>query len=79
MRELSEHLLDLVYNSVEAGARRVEMEVVEDTRADRLTLRVADDGRGMTAEEQRRALDPFYTTRATRRVGLGLPLLREKA
>lgn len=79
MRELSEHILDIVYNAVEAGAHRVRVSICEDTQADRLTITVSDDGRGMSPEEARRALDPFYTTRTTRRVGLGIPLLAQAA
>lgn len=79
MRELSLHILDLVENSLEAGARRIEIEIVEDSVIDRLTISVSDDGRGMDAEMLRRATDPFFTTRQTRHVGLGLPLLKAAA
>lgn len=75
MRELALHVLDLVQNSLEAGADSVTVWINEDNRRDLLTIRVADNGRGMDAETCRRAADPFYTTRSTRRVGLGLPLL----
>ena len=79
MRELSLHVLDVVENALEAGATRVEIEIVEDSRSDRLTIRLKDNGRGMDAETLARATDPFYTTRTTRAVGLGLPLLRAAA
>jgi len=79
MRELSEHVLDILYNSLEAGARAVRVEVTEDSRADRITLCMSDDGRGMDPEEVRRVSDPFFTTRTTRRVGLGIPLLAQAA
>lgn len=69
------HILDLVQNSIEAGATSVKLEIIEDNVADTLTIRVSDNGRGMDAETQRRVLDPFVTTRTTRRVGLGLPLI----
>lgn len=75
MRELALHILDLVQNSLEAGASRVLLEIIEDSSADTLTIRVADNGRGMDAATKRRVLDPFVTTRKTRRVGLGLPLI----
>lgn len=77
MTELSLHILDLVQNAVEAGAHRVEIVISEDSKKDFLCLEVKDDGRGMTEEEISRVLDPFYTTRRTRHVGLGLPLLQE--
>jgi anti-sigma regulatory factor (Ser/Thr protein kinase) len=74
MRELSHHILDIVRNSVEAGAHRVDLVVTEEAAADRLTIVVRDDGRGMGAETLEHVTDPFYTTRTTRRVGLGLSL-----
>lgn len=79
LRELALHILDLVENSLSAGATRVTIELSEDTRADWLTVRVADNGRGMDAELARRVVDPFFTTRTTRRVGLGLPFLKQAA
>ena len=75
MKELSLHLLDIAQNSVSAGARHIDLSLEEDgTRDCRMT--VADDGRGMTAEFLAQVTDPFTTTRTTRKVGLGLPLLR---
>jgi len=79
MQELSLHVLDLMQNAVEAGASRVEVEVREDPAGDRLTIRVADNGRGMAPEQAARVTDAFYTTRRERRVGLGVPLLEEAA
>lgn len=79
MRELAQHVTDLVENSVRAGARHVDVEIEEDLDSDSLVLRVADDGSGMPAEEAARATDPFFTSRTCRRVGLGLPLLRATA
>ncbi|MDQ7794351.1 MAG: ATP-binding protein [bacterium] len=79
MRELSLHVLDLIQNSVEAGASRVDIYVAEDSGVNRLTLRVTDDGKGMDPELLRQVLDPFVTTRQTRRMGLGLPLLEGAA
>jgi len=79
MRELSLHILDVLENALEAGATEVELEIDEDLRADRLAIAVRDNGRGMDAHTARRALDPFFTTRTTRHVGLGLPLLAAAA
>jgi hypothetical protein len=79
VRELSLHILDVVQNSLEAGATHIQLLVDEDVRADRLTIEVRDNGRGMDQELLRRVLDPFVTTRTTRRVGLGLPLLAAAA
>ena len=74
MKELSLHLLDIAQNSISAGARHVDLRVEES--GERLVLTVADDGRGMAPEFLAAVTDPFTTTRTTRKVGLGLPLLR---
>ena len=55
----------------------MEIRVVEDIEADRMFIEIVDDGFGMDEERARRALDPFFTTKTVRRVGLGLPLLSE--
>jgi anti-sigma regulatory factor (Ser/Thr protein kinase) len=79
VQELALHILDLFRNAVEAGARKVYIAVREDTASDRVEIEVRDDGRGMTSEQVRRACDPFFTTRTTRRVGMGLALLEAAA
>jgi len=76
MREVSLHILDLARNSIEAGASSVRVTVVESAAEDRLTVQIEDDGRGMDAEMLERASDPFFTTRTTRRQGMGLSLFR---
>jgi len=79
MRELSLHLLDIAENSVAAGATHIIISVEEKTKADSIRLIVKDDGKGMNAETVKQVLDPFFTSRTTRKVGLGLPLLKEAA
>lgn len=79
MEDLSLHILDIVENSLKASADRVAIHIVEDTAADLLSLEIADNGAGMDEEARKRALDPFYTTRTTRTIGLGLPLLAQAA
>ncbi len=69
------HILDLVQNSMEAGASKVTLFIHEDLETDRLIIRVTDNGRGMDENACRQVVDPFFTTRRTRRVGLGLPLI----
>jgi anti-sigma regulatory factor (Ser/Thr protein kinase) len=76
MRELALHILDLARNSLEAGASVVFVGIREDPHADALEIVVRDDGAGMAPEDAQRALDAAYTTRSTRRWGLGLPLFR---
>ena len=79
MRELSLHILDLLENALEAGATRVELAILENLEEDGLSIVVRDNGRGMDEQMMEQAVDPFFTTRTTRRVGLGLPLLAAAA
>ena len=79
MREISLHLLDIAENSVAADSKNISVHVHEDLFNDRLSASVIDDGRGMDAETAQQVQDPFYTTRTTRNVGLGIPLLKEAA
>ena len=79
MKELSLNLLDIVENSTRAGASLVTIQVIEEPDADRLTLSVEDDGCGMSPELLAAVQDPFTTTRTTRKVGLGIPFLKEGA
>jgi hypothetical protein len=79
MQDLSLHILDVVENSLAASASRIKILIAEDTPGDLLSLEITDNGKGMEAEARERALDPFYTSRSTRRVGLGLPLLAQAA
>ena len=74
MDELSLYVLDITMNSVRAGATRIEVELVED--GEWLTFRVRDNGCGMTEEQLKKLSDPFFTTRTTRKVGLGIPFLK---
>jgi hypothetical protein len=76
MLELSMHILDIVQNALAAQASLVEIRVREDREKDLLTLEVEDNGRGMSPELIQKVTDPFYTSRTTREVGLGLPLLK---
>lgn len=78
MKELSLHLLDIAQNSVTAGAGHIDLALEEDEGRD-CRLVIADDGKGMTPELLASVTDPFTTTRTTRKVGLGLPLLRMMA
>ena len=77
MEDLSLHILDIVENSINAGAKNVELAVREDFAQDLLRIEIIDDGKGMSAEVVQKVTDPFYTTRRTRKIGLGLSLLSE--
>ena len=79
MQELSLNVLDVAENSVRADATLVEITVEEDTAADRLTIVIRDNGKGMTQQQIDSVIDPFYTTRTTRKVGLGVPFFRMAA
>ena len=79
MEELALHILDLVQNCIEAEATLVEIIVVEDLSANVLTVEIGDNGRGMSPEVLATVEDPFFTTRTTRHVGLGIPLLKAAA
>jgi anti-sigma regulatory factor (Ser/Thr protein kinase) len=79
MLELAQNILDIAENSIRAGAKLVSISVIEDAVRNLLTIEISDDGCGMKGEEINRALDPFYTTKDVRRVGLGLPLLTDAA
>ena len=74
MKELSLNILDITENSVKAGATLTEISVIESS--DILTLVIKDDGHGMSDEVLKTVENPFYTTRTTRKVGLGIPLLK---
>lgn len=79
MRELSLHILDVLQNAREADATLVRLTIDEDHATDRLTISVEDNGRGMGEETMKKVLDPFFTTRKTRHVGLGVPLFAAAA
>lgn len=79
MTELSLNVLDVAENSTRAGASLVEITVDADTAADKLTIVIKDDGCGMTAEQVARVTDPFFTSRTTRKVGLGVPFFKYAA
>ena len=77
MKELSLNILDITENSVKAKATLTE--ILIDETDDKLVLTIKDDGTGMTDEVLKGVVDPFYTTRTTRKVGMGLPLLKMAA
>ncbi len=79
MRELSLHILDIVQNSIAAGASRIEVTARADTKNNELVISVKDNGRGMPPEMVEMVRSPFCTTRTTRKVGLGIPMLSAAA
>lgn len=79
MQDLSLHILDIAENAWSAEADLIEISLEEDTERDNLRLEIRDDGQGMDPKTLARVRDPFFTTRTTRKVGLGLPLLEAAA
>ena len=79
MEDLSLHILDIAENAIRAGAKKIMIELLEDQSNDRFTLSIEDDGKGMDRETVSRVLDPFFTTKDNKTVGLGLALLSQSA
>ena len=79
MPEISLNILDVTENSMKAGADQIEIIVAVHTLEDTLSIQIIDNGKGMSKEQLELVQDPFYTTRTTRRVGLGVPFLKQAA
>ena len=79
MKEIALHILDLAENGIAAGADTICISLVKEGEPAVLKIAVDDNGKGMAEGELRQVSDPFYTSRTTRRVGLGIPLLRQHA
>jgi hypothetical protein len=77
MKEISMHILDIVMNSVKAKATLIEINIEDSIKYNRLKIAIKDNGIGMSSEMTKHATDPFFTTRTTRKVGLGIPMLKE--
>ena len=75
LEDLSHHILDIAENSANAASTAVEIEF--DERGEFIEVSIRDNGKGMDEETARAVLNPFVTSRTTRRVGLGLPLLKQ--
>ena len=79
MKDLSLHILDVAENSLNAGATRIGIKIIEDIKKNLFIIEISDNGKGMDDEMLKNVQDPFFTTRTTRRVGLGIPLLAQAA
>lgn len=79
MRELSLNVLDIAQNSIAAGASLITVEVSENTAEHTLLIGIYDNGKGMSDEQVKSVIDPFFTTRTTRKVGMGIPLFKMAA
>ena len=79
MRELSLNILDIAQNSISAGAPLITIQVSENTIDHTLLIGIYDNGKGMSEEQVKSVIDPFFTTRTTRKVGMGIPLFKMAA
>ncbi len=79
MKDLSLHILDIAQNSISAEATLIEIEINEQPTDDELTITITDNGKGMTVEQVQKVTDPYFTSRTTRKVGLGIPLFKQSA
>lgn len=79
MRELSLNVLDIAQNSIYAGATLIEIDINENFNSGITTIKIIDNGKGMTDKQVNSVKDPFYTTRKTRKVGLGIPFFKMAA
>ena len=79
MEDLSLHILDIVENAIAAKAKKIDVLIREELNEDRLVIEITDDGIGMDEKVRGKAIDPFFTTRTSRRVGLGLSLMAQAA
>lgn len=79
MNELSLHILDICQNSIKADAKLIQIIVEEDVKNDFYKIIIGDDGKGMSEKTLSEASDPFFTTRSTRKVGLGVPMFKMAA
>lgn len=76
MRDISLHIMDIVQNSITAGASLIQIIIKEDSITDAINIDIIDNGRGIQEKDLAKVCDPFYTTRNTRSVGLGLSLFK---
>ena len=79
MREIALHILDLAENGVAAGASTIQITVYENLKDNWLDISIEDNGKGMDEETVAKIIDPFVTSRITRKVGLGIPLFKAAA
>jgi signal transduction histidine kinase len=79
MKDLSLHMLDIAQNSIRANATHIQIYIQESKKNDLYQFKILDNGDGMSPEMVKKVCDPFFTTRTTRKVGLGLPLLKQNA
>ncbi len=77
MKEISMHILDIAMNSIKTDASLLEIKIEDSKKYNRLTISITDNGKGMSSDVIKKVTNPFYTSRTTRKVGLGIPMLKE--
>lgn len=78
LEDIASHLLDIAQNGVAAGASCIEVLLQRDQHSKLIIIQVQDNGKGMSEEFLVSVLDPFFTERTVRRVGMGLPFLKQQ-
>lgn len=77
MKDIAMHILDIAYNSVRALSSLITINIVDSMIDNKIEITIQDNGKGMSEETLKQVVNPFYTTRTTRRIGLGIPLFKE--
>lgn len=77
MQEIAMNILDIAYNSIRAKATLIQILILDSIKQNIIEIKIIDDGCGMDQRNIARVCDPFYTTRTTRKVGLGIPIFKE--
>ncbi|MBS5114293.1 MAG: sensor histidine kinase [Erysipelotrichaceae bacterium] len=77
MKDIAMHILDIAYNSIRALSSLITINIVDSMIQNKIEITIQDNGKGMSEETLKQVINPFYTTRTTRRIGLGIPLFKE--
>ena len=77
MHEIAMNILDIAYNSIRANASLIKILIHDSSNLNIINIQIIDNGKGMEPTTIKKVIDPFYTTRTTRKVGLGIPMFKE--
>lgn len=76
MEDLAMHMLEIIMNSVSAGSKHIDIEIIDSVSQNIVSMKITDDGKGMNKALLSRVADPFTTTRDTRKVGMGVSFMK---
>ncbi|HOS60576.1 MAG TPA: ATP-binding protein, partial [Syntrophorhabdaceae bacterium] len=76
MDDICAHITDITANSKSAGAKNILVSIEKNEKKNKLSLKISDDGKGMDKDTAEKVVDPFFSTKTGRKVGLGIPLLK---